>query len=122
VKDIMTGLEPSNLLSWQKRAISNIKRKSYPYLISRMGANTKSVKPRSRKMPCPTIRAFQHSWGHEWANIVTSSEESWKVSTHMTYRLSSFPDKYKKPQNEKLAQVIAGNAVPPLFIKNILQK
>ena len=122
VKDIMTGLEPSTLLSWQKEALSHIKRKSYPYLISRMGANTKSVNARSHKMPCPTIRAFQHSWGHEWANIVTSPEESWKVSTHMTYRLSSFPDKYKKPENEKLAQVIAGNAVPPVFMKNILQK
>jgi site-specific DNA-cytosine methylase len=40
----------------------------------------------------------------------------------MTYRLSSFPKKYKKPKDEKLAQVIAGNAVPPVFMKNILER
>ncbi len=50
-------------------------------------------------MQSPTIRAFQNSWGHEWANVVTSSKKSWKVSIDMTYRLSSFPKKYK---NQKM--------------------
>ena len=122
VNDIMRGLEPSILLPWQLSAINEIKRKKYPYLISRIGANTKSVKPRSYDMQSPTIRAFQNSWGHEWANVVTSSKKSWKVSIDMTYRLSSFPKKYKKPKDEKLAQVIAGNAVPPVFMKNILER
>ena len=121
IKDLIAGGDfvESTLADWQSTLIE--KTKSYwqrPLLIPRMGANISTCVPRDGDQPAPTIRAFAKSRGSHWADIALTWT-SLEVSPRATARLMTFPDWYKLPEDKKLAQVILGNAVPPLLMKQI---
>lgn len=113
ISHLIDDMKDVALAEWQTERIQA--KDSPPLLMPRCGACLTTSRPRSRKQPAPTIRAFEKWGGTHWATIILEDCAK-KISIEATAALSTFPSDYKLPC-KSLSQQILGNSVPPQFMK-----
>lgn len=78
----------------------------------------KNVTFRGSTQPMFTIVA---SLAKQPTRILLPTGEVVRMTMRANARLQTFPDSYRIPTNQTLAGTILGNAVPPLFVKRLLE-